>query len=168
MVKQAGCIRIGFGAESGSNRILEVLNKGTTVEMNTRAADMIIDSGMYLLLTFMIGVPSETENEMMDTFDFIKRYANQAYMGLGRFCALPGSPSYTTLVQEGKIDPNNVNWEQLSNISDNDGPYFAVPDEKRFKKILVLMKNYVYKESKMNFFIKNNYAKYPEIVRLYM
>jgi radical SAM superfamily enzyme YgiQ (UPF0313 family) len=66
-LRQAGCIRIQYGVESGDNRILANIGKQITVE---QVRDMIHRTRKYgfeILCDFMIGLPGETEDEVEKT-----------------------------------------------------------------------------------------------------
>jgi len=72
MMKKAGCRQISFGIESGSQKILNVLNKRNTVENNKRAITLCSEAGIMCCGTFMIGNPTETEEDIRMTQEFIK------------------------------------------------------------------------------------------------
>lgn len=72
MMKKAGCAKLEFGFESGSQRVLDVLKKGTTVEQNTRAIKLCKEAGIWVAGAFMIGNPSETLEEIRMTERFIE------------------------------------------------------------------------------------------------
>jgi radical SAM superfamily enzyme YgiQ (UPF0313 family) len=62
-----------LGIESGNDRILKKLKMGrTTVENNYKAIRLIKKAGIHVNGSFIIGHPEETEDEMMDTYKFIK------------------------------------------------------------------------------------------------
>jgi radical SAM superfamily enzyme YgiQ (UPF0313 family) len=69
---QAGCRLIAFGLESGSQRMLDVLNKKTTVEQNKKAIQMCHEVGIQVSSAFMIGSPTETVEDVRMTQEFIK------------------------------------------------------------------------------------------------
>jgi len=95
LMKQMGFTSIRFGAESGCNRILKLLNKQATVEDNQRTIDIANKIGLPVTAAFMYGVPTETSEEKQMTIDFIKR--NIGRVGRGgwyRFVAFPGTDFY--------------------------------------------------------------------------
>ncbi|MEW6074792.1 MAG: radical SAM protein [Candidatus Omnitrophota bacterium] len=69
---RAGCRRLSFGFESGSQRILDVLNKKTSVEKNFIAAKLCNKYNIGVLGLFMIGNPTETKADIQLTWKFIK------------------------------------------------------------------------------------------------
>ena len=58
---------ISVGFESGSQKILDKMNKGTTVEQNLEAAKIIHDCGAKIYANYMIGLPWETKEDMQAT-----------------------------------------------------------------------------------------------------
>lgn len=72
MIREAGCREVVFGWESGSQRILNVLEKRTTVERNREAIRICKQAGLVVTGTFMIGNPTETIQDIKLTQQFIK------------------------------------------------------------------------------------------------
>ena len=88
----AGCIWIGYGIESGSQKILDAMNKKASV---ARAKQAIIDTrraGIFPNTTFIFGYPGETVATIQETVDF-KR---ELEIRCGSFFATPypGTPLY--------------------------------------------------------------------------
>jgi anaerobic magnesium-protoporphyrin IX monomethyl ester cyclase len=69
---EAGLKIIFIGFESGNQRILDFLRKGTRVEHNYRAAEICRKYGIKIWANYMIGIPTETKEEVMDTVNMIK------------------------------------------------------------------------------------------------
>lgn len=67
-----GCLEVGFGAESGSQKILDIINKRITVEEIKRTINIIKDCGMIARASFMIGLPGETKKTLKETYNLIK------------------------------------------------------------------------------------------------
>jgi len=71
-MRQAGCVELNFGVESGSQKILDFLGKGITVEQIKKAFKWVnevgINGGMYLI----IGVPGETQADIDMTKELIR------------------------------------------------------------------------------------------------
>ena len=55
------------GFESGSQRILDLISKGTTVEQNLEAASIIKSTGAKIYANYMIGLPWETKEDIQAT-----------------------------------------------------------------------------------------------------
>lgn len=70
-MKKAGCVNIFIGIESGSPRVLRLLNKKIQLKDIVKAVDLIKKAGINVYGSVMLGVPSETKKEMEKTFSFV-------------------------------------------------------------------------------------------------
>lgn len=71
-MKQAGCYRVSYGIESGSQKILDNMNKQVTVEQAKKAVRLARSVGLACGTTFMFGYPGETLETIRETGDFCK------------------------------------------------------------------------------------------------
>ena len=69
-MKQAGCYRVGYGIESGSQQILDNMNKKVTVEQAKKAIKLTRSMGLLCGTTFMFGYPGESLATVKETIDF--------------------------------------------------------------------------------------------------
>ena len=72
-MKEAGCIQIGFGVESGSRRVLRYYRKGVKPEQIAPVFAMCNQIGIIARANIMIGAPSETGEDVQDTIRLIER-----------------------------------------------------------------------------------------------
>jgi anaerobic magnesium-protoporphyrin IX monomethyl ester cyclase len=72
-MRDAGCQLVSFGAESGSQKILNAMKKGTTVEQNERAIKWAKEVDLSVAISVIIGYPGETKESLKQTLDFIQR-----------------------------------------------------------------------------------------------
>lgn len=82
MVKElasAGLSMFLIGFESGNQRILNFLRKGTKVEQNLKAAKICRKYNIRIWANYMFGVPTETKKEALDTANMIRKIAPDAY-----------------------------------------------------------------------------------------
>jgi radical SAM superfamily enzyme YgiQ (UPF0313 family) len=63
----SGCRHITLGIESGSQKILNNIHKGTTVEMNSRAVKLAHDAGLAVKAFTIVGLPGESMETMKAT-----------------------------------------------------------------------------------------------------
>jgi radical SAM superfamily enzyme YgiQ (UPF0313 family) len=61
-----------IGFESGNDRVLKFLRKGTTREQNLEAARICRKYGIKVWANYMLGLPTETKEEVMDTVSMLK------------------------------------------------------------------------------------------------
>ncbi len=72
-LRNTNCQLIHFGVESGSQQMLNIMRKGTTVEQNAKAIKMVKDSGILVAISLVIGYPGETPEMLQQTVDFIRK-----------------------------------------------------------------------------------------------
>lgn len=72
-MRRDGLAMLLIGFESGSQRVLSFLRKGTTVEQNYKAAEICRKLGIRVWANFMLGIPTETKDEAVETVKMIKK-----------------------------------------------------------------------------------------------
>jgi len=102
-MKAAGCKTIWFGGESGSQRILDKLNRGVTLEQTERALKMCKEEGIQTACSFLLGIPGETEADMKATFKFARKL-DPDWCRFNVFVAVPGSALYDEVMEKGLYD----------------------------------------------------------------
>jgi len=73
-LKKAGCWTMQIGFESGSQRILDFMKKDITVEQSIHAIKQCRKFKIFCEGSFMIGLPTETINDLRQTVKFIHKY----------------------------------------------------------------------------------------------
>jgi len=71
-LKKAGCHYVQIGIETGSQRMLDFLNKETTVQRNIDAVRCLQRHDIFSDTSIMIGIPTETPEDLKHTVDFVK------------------------------------------------------------------------------------------------
>jgi anaerobic magnesium-protoporphyrin IX monomethyl ester cyclase len=118
MLSEAGCRQIGFGIESGSQKILDLLNKGATVETQAKALQAAAAGGIEAYGSFIIGSPGETHDTLEETRRFVLD-SPLGYISTCFFTPLPGSHYWSPQAYGpyGKlIDDNLENYNTFSGI----------------------------------------------------
>jgi len=69
-MKKSGCWKLLYGIESGVQKNLNALNKGTTTERIRKAIRETRKAGINTFGTFVFGIPSETFKEGLETIEF--------------------------------------------------------------------------------------------------
>jgi len=72
-LRRTRCRALCFGFETGTQRMLDVYRKHTTIEQAYRAARLCKRDGILVLAAIMLGGPTETEKDADKTIDFVKR-----------------------------------------------------------------------------------------------
>ncbi|GAB4280743.1 MAG: hypothetical protein Kow0029_25510 [Candidatus Rifleibacteriota bacterium] len=103
-MKEAGCAQIALGIESGSPDILKETDKDITLEQIEKAAKMLNKHKLFWTGYFMIGLPTETEEDINMTLRFLKR-VKPFYGGLGVYNPFPATKLFRQGVELGLLDP---------------------------------------------------------------
>jgi anaerobic magnesium-protoporphyrin IX monomethyl ester cyclase len=99
-MKRAGCDRVFFGIESGSNAVLKLMNKGITVVKARNAVRAAHHAGLETGAFFMLGYPGETDDTVLETI----RLANSLpldYLSFTIPYPLPGTALYARITKGG-------------------------------------------------------------------
>jgi radical SAM superfamily enzyme YgiQ (UPF0313 family) len=108
MAKDVGCRQVTFGFESGSQRILNILNKGTTVEQNNKAIELCNKVGIIPQGTVMIGNPTETIEDIRATQKFMRKNKIES-IGVCIATPFPGTELWKWC-EGNKLIPGSLNW----------------------------------------------------------
>ncbi len=110
-MKKSGCIRIYFGMESGSQRMLDLYKKNVKVNEALRAFELCREVGIETAAFFMGGYPNETEDDFKETIQFAQR-AQLNYVSYNPLTLYPGTPLYNDLNQQVRFSlyPYRNEW----------------------------------------------------------
>ena len=72
-MRRAGCITLNYGIESGSDRVLRLMNKRLKVEEVEEVLANTRKAGINTQVNFIVGFPGETEEDFAQTKEFIAR-----------------------------------------------------------------------------------------------
>jgi len=109
-LKEAGCARIHYGIESANQRILDILRKDITVAQAEKVIKMTKDVGIETLAYFMIGNPTETRDEILNTIKFAKTLKPD-YCHFSVTMPFPATPLYELGLEKGIF---NDYWREFA------------------------------------------------------
>ena len=93
-----------FGAQTGSDRLLQSLRRSHTVADVYRAAEVIVAGGLTPIVDIMFGLPGESADDVADTLRLIEDLAGMgAVLHTHTFMPLPGTP--LEHAPPGRVDP---------------------------------------------------------------
>lgn len=110
-LKKAGCRRISFGVEAGSNRMLKSLRKNITIEEVTRAFQLCKKIGIETLADFIIGGPDQTKKDVEETIDFALKL-DPSYAQFTVMTPYPGTDLYQMGMDRGLIKTDY--WKEFA------------------------------------------------------
>jgi len=106
MMAEANCTTIGLGVETGSERILQQMGKGTTKDDVRGTVRMAKNSGIGIRGYFLTGMPDDDNESLQETMDFADELELDEY-GFTILCPYPGTAFYAEDPERFK----DVNWE---------------------------------------------------------
>ncbi|MFH1879058.1 MAG: radical SAM protein [Candidatus Omnitrophota bacterium] len=116
-LKEIGVWHIQFGFESGSQKILNVMEKRTTVEQNIKVVRMMKEAGLNTIPFIIIGYPGETPETISETISFLKNADLMSRQFRPNFpMAMPGTPLYEYAVLKGFIKDEDKYLEAISDV----------------------------------------------------
>lgn len=98
-LKTAGCDMVWVGAESGSQKILDAMDKGTTVEQIHRATERLHRHGIKVGFFLQFGYPGETREDIDQTIRMV-RTCRPDDIGISVSYPLPGTVFYERVKRE--------------------------------------------------------------------
>lgn len=101
-MREAGCYHIPFGIESTSQKVLNMCNKGITVEQIKNAIKMAKDFGFEITGYFMIGLPGQTSEDIRKDIEFVEEMELD-FIKFGATIPYPGTPLFYIWKRENRI-----------------------------------------------------------------
>jgi len=129
--KDNGCYMVLFGIESGSEKMLGVMEKNASVEDNVNALKWTGEVGLLTVVQLVLALPGENDKTIYETIEFLKKVSPYVILwakesasdkiSINYAQALPGTPLYEHAREYGFIQ-NSINDEEkyLIKISDTD------------------------------------------------
>lgn len=133
LLKKSGCVRAIYGFESGSDRVLKIMNKMTTLEQNLRAVKLTKKVGITCEASILIGTPGENEQDLKKTLKFLRKSKPDRVIR-SKFFPIPGTAFYNQLLEKGIIKKPK-NWDILMEKYTLSDFTFADMSKKRFRKV---------------------------------
>jgi len=153
----AGCREIDFGIESGSQTILDNINKGVTVEQNKQAILDAKKAGLTVKTFLMVGSPGETWETIEETVKFMWDVKPQLYT-LFNFVPLPGCEIWND-PEKYKIKIINKDWRQYYNIGGQNVGGLVIETEKMTSKEIGKARKYLLEKLPPQIGMLQNYYK---------
>lgn len=126
----AGCETVWMGAESGSQKILDAMDKGTTVEQISLATRMLKEQNIEVAFFIQFGYLGETKNDIALTLNMIQEL-NPDIIGISVSYPLPGTSFFEKVKNDLK---NKSNWTDSDDLAMMFKGTFNAPFYKKLHK----------------------------------
>jgi anaerobic magnesium-protoporphyrin IX monomethyl ester cyclase len=113
-MKDAGCVRVFFGIESGNDAVLALMNKHITVPQAEKAVHAAKAAGLEVGAFFIVGYPGESDKTVIDTVRFASRLPLD-YVSFTLPYPIPGTPLYERVKDNGGLTIEE--WDEPKNWS---------------------------------------------------
>jgi radical SAM superfamily enzyme YgiQ (UPF0313 family) len=110
---RAGCDTVWVGAESGSQKILDAMDKGTRVEQIYEATRLLKKHGIKPAFFLQFGYPGETREDISKTIQMLGELLPED-IGISVSYPLPGTPFYDRVQHELKEKTNWTDSDELA------------------------------------------------------
>lgn len=166
-MKKAGCYKIGYGIESGSDTVLKNFKKNITKEQILKAGKLTREVGLYMYLFLIIGGPGETDETIRETLEVINELKPQQILT----CFLhtyPGTELYKQCQEQG-ILTDDIWFDSLEHLPQK-CIYKYSEDPQKMNDWLKTVHNFFlqnkqsYKSTEQE--LKNNIEKYNDVYSL--
>jgi anaerobic magnesium-protoporphyrin IX monomethyl ester cyclase len=127
------CVELRVGAESGSQRVLDLMQKDITVDDIRNAARLCLRHGLKVSLGFMVGIPGESWSDVLQTLALMDELEEMgegvAVIGPCIFTPYPGTPLFEAAIDHGFEPPASLE-EWGSRLWDHKQPLLPHADER--------------------------------------
>ena len=104
-LRQAGCIQLSFGVESGSNHILKAMNKGFSVKDAEETLVRTHEAGIKNVVFIITGYPFETDDDLSLTIQFLRQNREHIdYVSVYKFILFHGSDMHINPESHGLMN----------------------------------------------------------------
>ena len=130
-LKATGCKFLSFGAESGNQRVLDLIKKDITVEQIIHSAEVCFEADIMPIYSWMVGIPTQTKEDILDTIDVMKEISricpSAIHYPLWIFRPFPGGSLFELCIEKGLNIPKTLrDWPEVGADSNENTGFFAI------------------------------------------
>ncbi len=157
---ESGCKDVWMGAESGSQKILDAMDKGTTVTQIKEARKLLKQYGVNASFFLQYGYLGETMEDIQKTLGLVKETLPDD-IGISVSYPLPGTPFYNKVKQDLVLKTNWTDSDDLDLMFQNTYP-------SAFYKKLHRYTHYIYRLEKLKRNGHTSIRKYAAMVKYFL
>jgi anaerobic magnesium-protoporphyrin IX monomethyl ester cyclase len=100
-MREAGCISVWSGVESGTQKVLDAMHKGITIEQTMRVYQWLRELGLKPAPNVILGFPGETKESAWETIKFVEKISPDEVGFYNIATPFPGTPLYDSVKEKG-------------------------------------------------------------------
>ena len=110
IIKESGCWLLQVGVESGSQKILDIIQKDITPDQSIKAVSKCVEFGIIPLVSFIIGIPGETKKDLNLSIDLYNKIEDigGSINGVFIYCPYAKTKLYETALELGFKPPTTT------------------------------------------------------------
>jgi anaerobic magnesium-protoporphyrin IX monomethyl ester cyclase len=143
LMEKVGVKYVHIGVENGSQRMLDAMDKGITVEQSLIANRKLAENkNITPMYNFLVGMPTETMEDLQETGLFMlklmKENPNAIMYPPNKMIPYPGGKAYEEAVKRGYVTPETPDdWLNMDQEGEVYQPWYT-PEKNRYMKVLQL------------------------------
>lgn len=114
LMKEAGVTFIGYGLESGSDKVLKSMRKGSTVAKIVKALELTEKANIGIHANFIFGDVSETSETIKETIDFYHKYCSRHTVPFHYITPYPGSEIFDYCTKKQLINDRETYYKTIA------------------------------------------------------
>ncbi len=137
LLYKAGCRQIISGSESGSQQVLDLVNKKLNVEDNLDFVRLLKKHHIVPFFSIMLCFPGNTENELDDTFALIRKARlidKRLKVYFSFYTPYPGTKLFGMATDNGFVPPQNLAGWATHTFDDFRAPWWNKKHEQQFER----------------------------------
>jgi len=140
ILKAMNMAAVYMGLESGCDRSLKFLKGGGSAEQNRKAVMMLKEAKIQANGSFIFGLPDETIDEILETYEFIKGLP-LGTLSINTPIPFPGTPLWDYAKKRGIVS-DDMDWSRLNDVilSERVTPKEMSALRRKFRRLALLMR----------------------------
>lgn len=163
-MRDAGFIRFSYGIESGSERMLNIMNKKVSVSQNHNALKWTKEVGLQVIANLVFGMPGEDRETIEETKKFLMDLNfNSKQISINWATAYPGSGLFNWMLEKGLVEDVRKYILEVGSVGQYLINFTTLSKRELFKEIRRL----TFEIDKVYYFRRGEWTKYYKTILAY-
>jgi radical SAM superfamily enzyme YgiQ (UPF0313 family) len=154
LMEKSGCVELDFGGETGSERLLKLIDKDVTPQQMLNAVENLKKWAPAIkpYASWMSGLPTETDEDLNETFNLMDEMTevNPHTQHMGIFVFTPFPSPFTTQLDQQDIFPHSLEeWSKI-NMFQFTPPWHSKKYVRKLHAISAVTRYALYSEDRIN------------------